>query len=48
MNHTHFILLDDGTIRHYEIGDYRSRLTNTIANGSTKQALPGISHFSEY
>lgn len=48
MNHTHFILLDDGTIRHYEIGDYRTRLTNTIANGSTKQALPGISHFSEY
>ncbi len=40
MNHTHFILLDDGTIRHYGIGDYRSRLTNTIANGRTKQSLP--------
>lgn len=45
MNHTHFILLDDGTIRHYDIGDYRTRLTNTIANDRTKQTLPGRSHF---
>lgn len=42
MNHTNFILLDDGTLRHYEIGDYRTRLTKTIANGRAKQVLPGI------
>jgi hypothetical protein len=44
MNHTHFILLDDGTLRHYEIGDYRTRLVKTIANKRIGQALPGIHH----
>ncbi len=44
MNHTHFILLDDGTLRYYEVGDYRTRLAKTIANGCAKQALPSIHH----
>ncbi|CAF0816739.1 unnamed protein product [Adineta ricciae] len=26
MNHTHYVMLDDGTIREYNIGDYRTRL----------------------
>ena len=42
MNHTHFIFLDDGTIGNYDVGDYRTRLVKTIANGRTKQALPGM------
>ncbi|CAF4612367.1 unnamed protein product, partial [Rotaria sp. Silwood2] len=40
MNHTHFILLDDGTLQSYNIGDYRTRLAKTIANGRAKQNLP--------
>jgi len=48
MNHTHFILLDDGTLRYYEIGDYRTRLAQTIANGRAKQALSGIPYFSKH
>ncbi|UJR35044.1 hypothetical protein I4U23_027820 [Adineta vaga] len=31
-NHTHFILLDDGTYYNYDTGDYRSRLVLEIAN----------------
>ncbi|CAF1532094.1 unnamed protein product [Adineta ricciae] len=30
-NHTHFLLLDDGTYYGYEIGDYRTRFVNEIA-----------------
>ncbi|CAF1054407.1 unnamed protein product [Adineta steineri] len=30
-NHTHFILLDDGTYYGYEMGDYRTRLVNEIS-----------------
>jgi hypothetical protein len=40
VNHTHFILLDDGTLRHYNTGDYRTRLTKTISNGHGNQVLP--------
>ncbi|UJR20407.1 hypothetical protein I4U23_023538 [Adineta vaga] len=40
MNHTHFIFLDDGTLRRFDIGDYRTRLAKTIANGRVKQVLP--------
>ncbi|CAF1189094.1 unnamed protein product [Rotaria sp. Silwood1] len=39
MNHTHFILLDDGTLQSYNIGDYRTRLAKTIAKGRAKQTL---------
>ncbi|CAF1028475.1 unnamed protein product [Adineta ricciae] len=40
MNHTHFIFLDDGTIRRFETGDYRTRLAKTIASRQTTQELP--------
>lgn len=30
-NHTHFLLLDDGTYYGYEIGDYRTRFVSEIA-----------------
>ncbi|CAF0946556.1 unnamed protein product [Adineta steineri] len=40
MNHTHFLLLDDGTIRYFDIGDYRTRLVKTIAHKHTNQTLP--------
>lgn len=26
LNHTHFLMLDDGTIRYFETKDYRTRL----------------------
>ena len=26
MNHSHYLMLDDGTIRNYNIQDYRTRL----------------------
>ncbi len=45
MNHTHFILLDNGIIRNYDIGDYLTRLTKTIANGYAKQVLSGKDQF---
>ncbi|CAF1095367.1 unnamed protein product [Didymodactylos carnosus] len=32
MNHTHYILLDDGTLRQYDTEDYRTRLVQEIAN----------------
>lgn len=44
MNHTHFILLDDGTLQSYSIGDYRTRLAKTIANGRAKQSFSSIYH----
>jgi hypothetical protein len=30
-NHTHFILLDDGTYSGYEMGDYRTKLVDEIS-----------------
>ncbi len=48
MNHTHFVLLDDGTRRYYDIGGYRTRLVKRIANGRAKQVLSGIDHLFEY
>ena len=41
MNHTHFILLDDGTLRRYSTGDYRTRLAQSIARRRGKDHLPG-------
>ncbi|CAF3973574.1 unnamed protein product, partial [Rotaria sordida] len=31
MNHSHYIMLDDGRLRHYDTGDYRTRLCVQIA-----------------
>ncbi|CAF1229892.1 unnamed protein product, partial [Rotaria sp. Silwood1] len=31
MNHSHYLMLDDGSIRNYEIGDYRTRLVTHMA-----------------
>jgi hypothetical protein len=30
-NHTHFLLMDDGTYYGYEIGDYRTRFVNEVS-----------------
>lgn len=45
MNHTHFIFLDDETVRSHNIGDYRPRLAKTIANECSKHNLPSIYYF---
>ncbi len=44
MNHTHYILLDDGTLRYYNVGDYRTRLVKTIANKRAEESVPGIDY----
>ncbi len=31
MNHSHYLMLDDGTIRYYDIEDYRTRLAIHLA-----------------
>ena len=31
MNHSHYLMLDDGRLRHYDIGDYRTRLCAQLA-----------------
>ncbi|CAF1276333.1 unnamed protein product [Rotaria magnacalcarata] len=31
MNHSHYLMLDDGRLRHYDIGDYRTRLCAHLA-----------------
>ena len=45
-NHTHFILLDDGTFFDYESGDYRTRFVTEIAKQEQEQLaanqLPNI------
>lgn len=43
MNHTHFILLDDGTVRNFNVGNYRSQLAKAIAHGNAKDKFPGNS-----
>ncbi|CAF1538232.1 unnamed protein product, partial [Didymodactylos carnosus] len=40
MHHTHYFLLDDGTLRRYDIKDYRTRLAIAIANGRSMKGLP--------
>jgi len=32
MKHTHYLMLDDAIHRHMDIGDFRTRLCNQIAN----------------
>ena len=46
MNHTHFILIDDGTVRNFNIGNYRTRLAKAIAHGNAKDQFPGKSMFN--
>jgi hypothetical protein len=36
-NHTHFLLLDDGTYSGYEIGDYRTRLVKNLSSGKVER-----------
>ncbi len=48
-NHTHFLLLDDGTYYNYDLKDYRTRLVTEIsryrnANGRKKNNI-FIFHF---
>lgn len=47
LNHTHFLLLDDGTYYNYELKDYRTQLVTAIssynnANGTNDIHLPII------
>lgn len=45
MNHTHFILLDDGTVRRYDVGDSRTRLIQSIAHrrrGENNLSVPVV------
>ncbi|CAF2638466.1 unnamed protein product [Rotaria sp. Silwood2] len=39
MNHTHYLMLDDGTVRYYNIGDYRTKLCAYIGK---------LHHYIEY
>lgn len=40
-NHTHFLLLDDGTYFGYDIGDYRTRLVKQISSHDDR-AVPTV------
>ena len=41
MNHTHYVMLDDGTIRKYDIGDYRTRLVAHLGRLQRKNDVFG-------
>ena len=40
MNHSHYLMLDDGTIRYYEIGDFRTRLCKQLAKLEVDDSIP--------
>lgn len=40
MNHSHYLMLDDGTIRYYDIGDYRTRLCIQLAKLHLEDDIP--------
>jgi len=40
MNHSHYLMLDDGRLRFYDIGDYRTRLCVEIAKLQHENAFP--------
>lgn len=31
MNHSHYLMIDDGTVHDYDLGDYRTRLAIHMA-----------------
>ncbi|CAF4193790.1 unnamed protein product, partial [Rotaria sordida] len=41
MNHSHYIMLDDGRLRYYDTGDYRTRLCVQIAKLQHEIDFPG-------
>lgn len=38
-NHTHFLLLDDGTYYNYESGDYRTRFVIEASNYKNENSI---------
>ncbi|CAF1408708.1 unnamed protein product [Rotaria sordida] len=46
MNHSHYLMLDDGTLRNYDIKDYRTRLCVHIAKLHHEFHIP--SKYSDY
>ena len=40
MNHSHYLMLDDGTVRSYDIGDYRTRLCAQLAKLQHESDFP--------
>jgi hypothetical protein len=49
MNHSHYLMLDDGRLRHYDIEDYRTRLCVQLAKLQHENDFPskfiGISFY---
>ena len=43
LNHTHFLMLDDGTIRHFDTKDYRTRLCAHLGRIDAEIADPSRS-----
>jgi hypothetical protein len=41
MNHSHYLMLDDGRLRYYDIGDYRTRLCAQLARLQHENDFPG-------
>ncbi len=40
MNHSHYLMLDDGRLRYYDIGDYRTRLCVQLAKLQHENDFP--------
>lgn len=40
LNHSHYLMLDDGRMRHYDIGDYRTRLCSHLAKLQDENDFP--------
>ena len=40
MNHSHYLMLDDGTFRHYDTGDFRTRLCVQLAKLQHENDFP--------
>ena len=43
LNHTHFLMLDDGTIRYFETRDYRTRLCAHLSRMDDENEIPSKS-----
>ncbi len=43
-NHTHFLLLDDGTYYGYEIGDYRTKFVTEISKYRNANGIHLFTH----
>ena len=48
MNHSHYLMLDDGRLRYYDTGDYRTRLSVQLAKLQSENDFPSEVIFKDF